>query len=81
MPASEIDGLESLGRLEHRILATVEQLRAARSGKEKAEKEAATLREQLARANKDLETLRSERRQISERLESLLEQIDLLSKE
>lgn len=80
-PESEIDGLESLSRLENRILATVEQLRTARDGKNKAEREAASLRDQLARAKADLEALRTERKQISERLERLLEQIDLLGRE
>ena len=81
MPEAEINGLESLNRLEDRILATVEQLRDARAGKAKAEREAAALRDQLARASSDLEALRAERRQIGERLERLLGQIDLLAKE
>lgn len=81
MPEAEINGLESLNRLEERILATVEQLREAREGKAKADREAAALREQLARAKSDLEALRAERRQIGERLERLLGQIDLLAKE
>ena len=73
--------LESLGRLEERILATVEQLRAARREKTQAEQEAALLRERLARSEQQLEALRAERRQISERLERLLSQIDSLSQE
>jgi uncharacterized protein (DUF3084 family) len=77
----EVDGLESLSRLEDRILATVEQLRTARDGKNKAEREAASLREQLTKARSDLETLRTERKQIGERLERLLEQIDLIGRE
>ena len=78
---SEVDGLESLSRLEDRILATVEQLRSARDAKNKAEREAASLREQLTQAKNDLETLRAERKQISQRLERLLEQIDLIGRE
>ncbi len=73
--------LENLGRLEERILATVEQLRAARRDKSQAEQEAGRLRERLAQSEQQLEVLRAERRQIGERLERLLSQIDLLSKE
>ena len=83
-----IEGLESLARLEERILATVEQLRAARREKEQAEREAAQLRIELASSEQrarqavaDLESFRAERRQIGERLEQLLIQIDLLTKE
>ena len=73
--------LENLGLLEERILATVEQLRAARREKTQAEQEAALLRQRLAHSEQQLEALRSERRQISERLERLLHQVDLLGQE
>ena len=73
--------LESLGRLEERILATVEQLRAARRDKTQAEQEAARLRERLTQSEQQLEALRAERRHIGERLERLLSQVDLLSQE
>ena len=73
--------LQNLSRLEERILATVEQLRAARRDKTQAEQEAARLRERLSQSEQQLEALRAERRQISERLERLLSQIDSLGQE
>lgn len=87
MPTTtEIEGLDALGRLEERILETVNQLRAERGEKEEAHKEAAALRERLHASEQkarqlaaDLDAYRLERRQIAERLEKLLAQIDLLS--
>jgi chromosome segregation ATPase len=78
-------GLESLARLEERILETVEQLRAARGEKAAAEHENARLRDELARAEQEagglrgeIESFRQERRQILQRVEHLLTQIDAL---
>jgi len=70
--AETVDGLESLAKLEARILETVAQLRAARQEKEQAQTETRTLREEVVR-------LRGERRQILERVEKLLAQIDTLA--
>ena len=79
-------GLESLAKLEERILETVEQLRAARRDKTQAESDAALLREHLAQAEErnrqltaQVDLFRAERRQIVERVEKLLAQIDLLT--
>jgi chromosome segregation ATPase len=79
-------GLESLARLEERILETVEQLRASRREKAELEKAAALLRERLAQSEQrakelaaEVESSRVERRQIGARVQKLLAQIDLLS--
>ena len=84
-PAETLSGLEPLARLEERILATVEQLHAARQEKEKAESGQAALRDQLARAEQEsrkfrgeAEALRKERRQILERVERLLAHVEKL---
>ena len=85
---AELEGLSALTRLEERILATVEQLRAARQEKSQAQQEAAMVREQLAQSKErvrqltaEIDSLRVERRRIGERLETLLAYIDLVVKE
>ena len=86
--AANEEGLESLARLEDRILETVEQLRAARRERAEAQNDAASLHQQLAASEKrvreltaEVESLRAERRRIAERLEKLLARIDLLGNE
>ena len=59
-PEETLTGLEPLARLEERILATVEQLRAARQEKAQAERDQAPLREQLARAEQENRKSRAE---------------------
>ena len=66
------DQLQPLVRLEERILETVNQLKAAREEKTRAQSEAASLRKQVG-------ALESERRQILDRVEKLLAQIDTLT--
>ena len=68
----ENDELQPLAQLEERILETVQQIKAAREAKARAEEKAAALQDKVA-------ALETERRQILQRVEKLLSQIDTLA--
>ena len=68
----ENDELQPLAQLEERILETVQQIKAAREAKARAEEKAAALQDKVA-------ALEAERRQILQRVEKLLSQIDTLA--
>jgi hypothetical protein len=68
----ENDELQPLAQLEERILETVQQIKAAREAKARADEKAAALQEKVA-------ALEAERRQILQRVEKLLSQIDTLA--
>jgi FtsZ-binding cell division protein ZapB len=83
-PAREKD-MDSLARLEQRVLravALVEELRgqkdAAEAQRDAAVREAAEARALAAKLAQELETLRAERQEVRARIEKLLGQMDLL---
>ena len=84
-PAREQD-VDSLARLEQRILravALVDELRrqkdAAEAERDKAVGEAGETRALASKLSQELETLRAERQEVRARIEKLLGQMDLLN--
>ena len=84
-PAREQD-VDSLARLEQRILravALVDELRqqkdAAEAERDKAVGEAGEARALASELSQELETLRAERQEVRARIERLLGQMDLLN--
>jgi FtsZ-binding cell division protein ZapB len=84
-PAREQD-VDSLARLEQRILravALVDELRrqkdAAEAKRDKAVGEAGEARALASKLSQELETLRAERQEVRARVEKLLGQMDLLN--
>lgn len=79
----ETDSLSSLEDRIHKAVQLVARLRqegeAQRQEKEKALRDAAETRSQLAQAVEELESLRAERKQVRSRIEKLLGHIDQLS--
>ncbi len=77
-PAHEQD-VDSLGRLEQRILRAVALVEELRRQKDAAELEAAEARALASKLSQEIEALRAERQEVRTRIEKLLGQLDLLS--
>ncbi len=77
-PAHEQD-IDSLGRLEQRILRAVAVVEELRTQKEAAIREAAEANARASKLSQELEALRAERQEVRARIEKLLGQMDLLN--
>ena len=77
-PAHEQD-IDSLGRLEQRILRAVTLVEELRQQKDAADRQAAEARALAAKLSQEVEALRAERQEVRARIEKLLGQLDLLN--
>ncbi len=76
LPEQQVD---SLARLEERILQAGEVVARLRREKEAALREAAEARAAASKLTEEVETLRVERMQVRSRIEKLLGQLELLN--